>query len=143
MKFQLLSAVLASVMVTGAVAQTTPAKPATATSNAPIDKATLAYALGFEFGRNLSDQAPGLDVNAISRAMQDGYAKKQPTIAPEKLQATVEAFQKSNQMLLLQPIRLSQVLLLYQVVFNIKLLKLALARNQMLIAQLNLISLVL
>lgn len=96
MKFQLLSAVLASVMVTGAVAQTTPAKPATATSNAPIDKATLAYALGFEFGRNLSDQAPGLDVNAISRAMQDGYAKKQPTIAPEKLQATVEAFQKQR-----------------------------------------------
>ena len=92
MKFQLLSAVLASVMVTGAVAQTTPA----ASANAPIDKATLAYALGFEFGRNLADQAPGLDVNAINRAMQDGYAKKQPTIAPEKLQSTVEAFQKQR-----------------------------------------------
>ena len=90
MKFQLLSVVLASVMTTGAFAQTAPA------SNAPIDKAALAYALGYDFGRNLSDQAPGLDVNALNRAIQDGYSKKQPTIAPEKLQATVEAYQKQR-----------------------------------------------
>lgn len=94
MKFQILSVVLASVLASGVMAQTAPATAPAASG--PIDKAALAYALGYDFGRNLSDQAPGLDVAAINRAIQDGYAKKQPTIAPEKLQATVEAFQKQR-----------------------------------------------
>ena len=86
MKFRLLSAVLASVLATGAMAQTAPAaKPV---ASGPVDKAALAYALGYDFGRGLADQAPGLDVMAINRAIQDGYAKKQPTIAPEKLATT-------------------------------------------------------
>ncbi len=104
MKLQLISAILASAMATGASAQTTaaapaakPASPAATAAMANIDKATLAYAFGYEFGRNLSDQAPGLDIMAISRALQDGYAKKQPAIAPEKLQSTVETFQKQRE----------------------------------------------
>ena len=95
MKFRLLSAVLASVLATGAMAQTAPAaKPV---ASGPVDKAALAYALGYDFGRGLADQAPGLDVMAINRAIQDGYAKKQPTIAPEKLQATVAAYQQQRE----------------------------------------------
>ena len=94
MKYRLLSAVLASVVATGAIAQTAPVAPA---SNAPIDKATLAYALGYDFGRNLADQAPGLDSLALTRAMQDGYAKKPTAIPPEKLQATVVAYQKQRE----------------------------------------------
>lgn len=98
MKFRLISAVLASVLATGAMAQTAPAaKPAAPVASGPIDKAALAYALGYDFGRGLADQAPGLDVMAINRAIQDGYAKKQPTIAPEKLQATVAAYQKQRE----------------------------------------------
>lgn len=96
MKFQLLSVVLASVLASGAMAQTAPATATAPAASGPIDKAALAYALGYDFGRNLADQAPGLDVAAITRALQDGYAKKQPTIAPEKLQSTVEAFQKQR-----------------------------------------------
>lgn len=95
MKFRLISAVLASVLATGAMAQTAPAaKPA---ASGPVDKAALAYALGYDFGRGLADQAPGLDVMAINRAIQDGYAKKQPTIAAEKLQATVTAYQQQRE----------------------------------------------
>lgn len=104
MKFQLISAILASAITTSVVAQTAPATPAAKPANptasaamANIDKATLAYAFGYEFGRTLSDQAPGLDVNAINRALQDGYAKKQPAIAPEKLKSTVETFQKQRE----------------------------------------------
>lgn len=98
MKFRLLSAVLASVLATGAMAQTAPAaKPAAPVASGPVDKAALAYALGYDFGRGLADQAPGLDVMAINRAIQDGYAKKQPTIAPEKLQATVAAYQQQRE----------------------------------------------
>ena len=97
MKSYLLSAVLASsVMAAGAIAQT-PAAPAAANANAPVDKAALAYAMGYNFGRNLADTAPGLDPMAITRAVQDGYAKKQPTIAPEKLQSTMQAFQKQRE----------------------------------------------
>lgn len=95
MKSYLLSAVLAStVMAAGAIAQTSPAPAA---ANAPVDKAALAYAMGYNFGRNLADTAPGLDPMAITRAVQDGYAKKQPTIAPEKLQSTMQAFQKQRE----------------------------------------------
>lgn len=98
MKFRLISAVLASVVATGAMAQTAPAaKPAAPVASGPVDKAALAYALGYDFGRGLADQAPGLDVMALNRAIQDGYAKKQPTIAPEKLQATVAAYQKQRE----------------------------------------------
>ena len=98
MKFRLMSAVLASVLATGAMAQTAPAaKPAAPVASGPVDKAALAYALGYDFGRGLADQAPGLDVMAINRAIQDGYAKKQPTIAPEKLQATVAAYQQQRE----------------------------------------------
>jgi peptidylprolyl isomerase len=98
MKFRLVSAVLASVLATGAMAQTAPAaKPAAPVASGPVDKAALAYALGYDFGRGLADQAPGLDVMAINRAIQDGYAKKQPAIAPEKLQATVTAYQKQRE----------------------------------------------
>lgn len=92
MKLQLLSAVLASTLATASFAQS--AAPATA--NAAVDKAALAYALGYQYGRGLADQAPGLDMNAVIRAVQDGYAKKQPTIAPEKLEATMTAFQKQR-----------------------------------------------
>lgn len=98
MKFQVLSAVLASVVATGAMAQTAPAaKPAAPVASGPVDKAALAYALGYDFGRGLADQAPGLDVNAINRAIQDGYAKKQPTIPAEKLQSTVAAYQQQRE----------------------------------------------
>lgn len=94
MKFQLLSVVLASVFASGAMAQTAPA-PAPAASG-PIDKATLAYALGYQFGNSITAAIPGLDMATINRGMQDGYSKKQPTIAPEKMKATVEAFQKQQ-----------------------------------------------
>jgi len=91
MKLQLLSAVLASTLATAALAQTAPA------ASGPVDKAALAYALGYDFGRNMADQAPGLDVTAINRAIQDGYAKRPPTIAPEKLEATMVAYQKQRE----------------------------------------------
>lgn len=98
MKLQMLSAVLASTLATAALAQTAPAaKPAAPVASGPVDKAALAYALGYDFGRNMADQAPGLDVTAINRAIQDGYAKRPPTIAPEKLEATMVAYQKQRE----------------------------------------------
>jgi FKBP-type peptidyl-prolyl cis-trans isomerase len=98
MKLQLLSAVLASTLATAALAQTAPAvKPATPAASGPIDKANLAYAIGYQLGYQWANQAPGLDVVAINRAFQDAYAKRPPTIDGEKLEATLLAFEKQQQ----------------------------------------------
>ena len=98
MKSYLLSAVLASTLATTALAQTAPAaKPAAPVASSPVDKATLAYAIGYQLGIQWADQAPGLDVMAINRAFQDGYAKRPPTVVPEKLSATYEAFVRQQQ----------------------------------------------
>ncbi len=96
MKSYLLSAVLASTaMAAGAIAQTSPAPAAPAA--APVDKAALAYAFGWQEGRRLADIAPGLDPMIITRALQDGYAKKPTTMPMEKLQATMQAYQKQRE----------------------------------------------
>ena len=94
MKLRLLVACVAALGVGTVLAQAAPPVPAPAAANAPLDKATLAYALGYDYGRRLADTAPGLDANALIRAMQDGYAKRNPTIDAEKLGQTMETFQK-------------------------------------------------
>lgn len=98
MKLRLLVASLAALSVSAALAQTAPANrpaavPAPAATAAP-DKATLAYAMGYDFGRRLAETAPGMDVSAIVRALQDGYAKRNPTIEAAKLGQAMTAFQQ-------------------------------------------------
>lgn len=98
MKLRLLAAATAALALGSglALAQTAPAKPATpaATPAAPADKATLSYALGYEYGANLAQSKADLDVNAIVRALQDGYAKRPPTMPADKLGAALQAFQQ-------------------------------------------------
>lgn len=98
MKLRLLVALMATLSVSTSMAQTAPAArpaavPAPAAAAAP-DKATLAYAMGYDFGRRLADTAPGMDISAIVRALQDGYAKRNPTIDAEKLGQAMNAFQQ-------------------------------------------------
>lgn len=98
MKLRLLAAATAALALGSglALAQTAPAKPATpaATPAAPADKATLSYALGYEYGANLAQSKADLDVNAIVRALQDGYAKRPPTMPAEKLTAALQQFEQ-------------------------------------------------
>lgn len=92
MKLRLLAASMAAfALSSGAVlAQTATPAPAAA----PADKTTLSYAIGYDMGRDLAERKVDLDVNTMVRALQEGYAKKPPTMPGDKLAAALGAFQK-------------------------------------------------
>ena len=89
MKLRLLAATLAALtLVAGSVsAQTTPAP----------DKNALSYALGYDLGRNLVESGEAVDVNTVIKALQDAYAKKEPTVPVAQLRTAVESMQKRQQ----------------------------------------------
>ena len=86
MKLRLLAASLAALtLVAGsAFAQTTPAP----------NKNDLSYALGYDLGRNLVESGEAVDINIVIKALQEGYGKKEPTVAVTQLRTAVEAMQK-------------------------------------------------
>jgi len=93
MKLRLLAAAMA-VFATGAVlAQSAPASAPAAAAPA-TDKATLSYAIGYDMARDLADRKVDLDTATLIRGFNEGYAKKPPTMPPEKLQAALTSFQK-------------------------------------------------
>lgn len=103
MKLRLLAATLAALSLSSgiALAQTAPAaKPAAtpaakpATTPAATDKTTLSYALGYDYGANLAESKTDLDITTMIRALQDGYAKRAPTMPGDKLAAALQEFQK-------------------------------------------------
>ena len=88
MKLRLLAATVAALTLTAglAVAQDTAS-----------EKGKLSYYFGYDFGRNLAESGEPVDVATLVKAVQDGYAKKQPTVPAEQLRPAVEAFQKRQQ----------------------------------------------
>jgi FKBP-type peptidyl-prolyl cis-trans isomerase len=75
---------LCAVMTTGAVmAQDTTS-----------EKGKLSYAIGFEIGRDFNQKQMDVDLNTVIKAMQDGYAKRNPTVAEDQMRASLEAMQK-------------------------------------------------
>jgi len=93
MKLRLLAAAMAVFAVTGAAqAQTAPA--AAPAASATTDKATLSYAIGYDMARDLAERKVDLDMPTLIRAINDGYAKKDPAMPGEKLAAALSGFQK-------------------------------------------------
>ena len=91
MKLRLLAAAMA-VFATGAALAQTAAAPAPAA--APADKATLSYAIGYDMARDLAERKVDLDMATLIRGINEGYAKKPPTMPGDKLAAALSAFQK-------------------------------------------------
>lgn len=89
MKLRLLAAATAAFVLTSGAVLAQTAAPAAA----PNDKATLSYALGYQMASGMASRKVDLDVSAIVRGVQDGYAKKDPSISFEKLEASLDAFQ--------------------------------------------------
>jgi FKBP-type peptidyl-prolyl cis-trans isomerase FklB len=58
----------------------TPPAPITA-----ADKPNLSYAIGFQIGNDFVERKLDIDINAVIRAMQDGYAKRKPTVTEEQM----------------------------------------------------------
>ena len=91
MKLRLLAASMAAFALSSGAALAQSATPAAA---APSDKNILSYAIGYDMGRDLAERKVDLDVATMTRAMQEGYAKKPPTMPGDKLAAALGAFQK-------------------------------------------------
>ncbi|HSR64166.1 MAG TPA: FKBP-type peptidyl-prolyl cis-trans isomerase N-terminal domain-containing protein [Xanthomonadaceae bacterium] len=88
MKLRLLAAALAALTLTtgAALAQDTNS-----------DKGKLSYALGYQLGRQAAESGEALDVTTMTRALQDGYAKKDPAVPVEQMRTAYEAMQQRLQ----------------------------------------------
>ena len=58
------------------------------------EKGKLSYAIGYEIGRDFTEKKMDVDLNTVIKAMQDGYAKKNPTIPAEQMRASLENMQQ-------------------------------------------------
>jgi FKBP-type peptidyl-prolyl cis-trans isomerase FklB len=75
-------AVSALVAATAVAAQGA-AAPAAGAPAGPIDRNKLSYAIGYEIGRDFVEKKMDVDVNQVIRAIQDGFAKRNPAV-PEQ-----------------------------------------------------------
>lgn len=89
MKLRLLAAAsLAALTLTAGLAS------AQDTSSA---KGKLSYALGYQLGREAIESGEALDLNTITKALQDGYAKKDPAVPVDDMRSAYQDMQKRLQ----------------------------------------------
>ena len=82
MKLRLLAATLAALTLTAGAAL------AQDTTSA---KGQLSYALGFQFGNQLQSSGETLDINTVTTAIQDAYAKKSPAVPVAQMESAYQA----------------------------------------------------
>jgi peptidylprolyl isomerase len=88
MKLRLLAATLAALTLTSglAIAQDTTSA-----------KGKLSYALGYQLGREAVESGEALDLNTMTKAMQDGYGKKDPAVPVDQMRTAYQDMQKRMQ----------------------------------------------
>lgn len=74
----------------GAAAQQQQKPPAPLTA---ADKPNLSYAIGFQIGNDFLEKKIDIDLNQVIKAMQDGYAKRQPTVSEETMRDVLTRMQ--------------------------------------------------
>ncbi|MBW8367600.1 MAG: FKBP-type peptidyl-prolyl cis-trans isomerase [Arenimonas sp.] len=99
MKLRLLAASLAALGLSAgvAVAQTAPAQaPQAQQAPAPVavNKPVLSYAIGYDLGKDLSQQGVDVDINAVIKALQDGFAKRAAQYPQPQLDAQLAGLQQ-------------------------------------------------
>ena len=96
MKLRLLAAVSAALVLSSGFAAAQKAAPAASAAPAATtpNRTTLGYALGYRLSRGLAENKVDIDVAALVRGTQDGYAKKDPTVPMEQLRSTLENFSR-------------------------------------------------
>lgn len=85
MKLRLLAASLAALTLVGGTASA---------QDTSTEKGKLSYALGYDLGRNLIESGEAVDVNTVIKAVQDGYAKKDPAVPVDQLRTAVQNMQQ-------------------------------------------------
>lgn len=93
MKLRMLAAAMAVFAAGSGTALAQTAAPAPAATAAP-DKTTLSYAIGYDMARDLAERKVDLDLATLIRGINEGYAKKPPTMPGDKLAAALSSFQK-------------------------------------------------
>jgi peptidylprolyl isomerase len=88
MKLRLLAATVAALTLSAGVALA---------QDTTSEKGKLSYAFGYDFGRSLAESGEQVDVQTLTKAVQDGLAKKQPAIPAEQLRPALAAFEKRQQ----------------------------------------------
>ena len=61
------------------------------------EKGRLSYALGYDLGRNAAESGEPLDVQAIVKGLQEGFAKKEPSVPVDQLRTAVQNMQQRQQ----------------------------------------------
>jgi FKBP-type peptidyl-prolyl cis-trans isomerase FklB len=72
----------------GQAQQQTPPAPLT-----PADKPNLSYAIGYQIGNDFQERKLDIDINAVIKAMQDGYAKRPATLTEEQMRDLLSRMQ--------------------------------------------------
>lgn len=85
MKLRLLAAALAAITLTAGAANA---------QDTTSEKGKLSYALGYDLGRNLIESGEQVDMASVQKGLQEGYAKKEPSVAVEQLRSAVQAMQQ-------------------------------------------------
>lgn len=58
------------------------------------DKGKLSYAMGFQMGSRLSAQKQDVDINTFTKAVQDGFAGKEPSVPMAAMQEAVQKYEQ-------------------------------------------------
>ncbi|GAB2521621.1 FKBP-type peptidyl-prolyl cis-trans isomerase N-terminal domain-containing protein [Lysobacter humi (ex Lee et al. 2017)] len=87
MKLRLMAVAAAALVLSAGVA---------AAQDTSSEKGKLSYALGYDYGLSAAQLAANgeqIDIATVIKAMQDAYAKKQPTVPVEQLRTAVQSMQ--------------------------------------------------
>ncbi|MFT3790014.1 MAG: FKBP-type peptidyl-prolyl cis-trans isomerase [Rudaea sp.] len=98
-----LGLIAAGVLVAGSAFSAQESKPAAAPAAAqqqkpppPLtaaDRPNLSYAIGFQVGDSLVNNKTDVDINQVVRALQDAYAKRQPTVNVDTMRDVLGRYQ--------------------------------------------------
>ena len=61
------------------------------------DKGKLSYALGYQLGREAAESGEALDLATMTKALQDGYAKKDPAVPMDQMRTAYQGMQQRLQ----------------------------------------------
>ncbi len=85
MKLRLLAAALTAFTLTAGAANA---------QDTSSEKGKLSYALGYDLGRNLIESGEQVDLATIQKGVQDGFARKPPSVPVDQLRTAVQNMQK-------------------------------------------------
>lgn len=90
MSIRWMAALVAGVWSMTALAQ----QPAAPQQQLPaMDKNKLSYALGFQIGTDMRERGLDVDINTVIRALQEGFAKSEPSVPMEEMVGQLAAME--------------------------------------------------